>query len=156
REHRETVQVRAPHWVRSSIPEDVNAARLRRLLAGDSLPGSVPLAAAAMAGVPGSVTARRLGLHLALPPAPVTDDETPGPVRVAFASLLADGTTEVHRQVLSGTALAQWGRTHDLTVPLPAGLRRFAVIVEDLPSESWGSALVVPPSGDGMGGGCGR
>ncbi|HVT60626.1 MAG TPA: hypothetical protein VHR45_19790 [Thermoanaerobaculia bacterium] len=40
-------ELRAPRWVRSSTPEEIAAARLRRILHGDTLAGSMPLTARA-------------------------------------------------------------------------------------------------------------
>jgi hypothetical protein len=155
------LEVRAPRWVRSSTPEHLAAARLRRLLDGDDLAGALPISATMLAPPPaptglasGSETAgagaageapEPLVLLAQASPAVAADPASAGPVRVSFAWSDAAGKVEVKHRLLDAGQADAWlrRRTLRLTAPPPAaGRSRVALMVEDLATELWGATVV--------------
>lgn len=115
---RNGVRLRSRRWVRSSTPEGLTEARLRLLLAGESLPESLPLTVEPSAG----------GLKLAVAPFSSPDPVTPGAVRV---SLACGG--EVRHETAPGIEEPDKGWSHTLS----PGCSPAAVLVEDLARERW-------------------
>ncbi|MES1241111.1 MAG: hypothetical protein ABUT39_05780, partial [Acidobacteriota bacterium] len=109
--------VRARRWVRSSTPEGVAEARLRRLLAGDPLPGNLPL----------RIEAGRLVVGAFSAPEPAV----PGPVRISVA--YADGT--IRHELAPGIDAPGLSPDGGWSHALPDGA--VAVLVEDLARERW-------------------
>lgn len=108
--------VRARQWARSSTPEGIAGARLRRLLAGDSLPSSLPLRVE-----DGKIT---------VAPFSAPEPAVPGPVRISIAA--ADGT--IRHELAPGIESGDW--SHALEgQPL-------AVLVEDLARERWSAVRI--------------
>jgi hypothetical protein len=151
------LDVRTARWVRSSTPEALAAARLRRLLDGDDVAGSLPISATILASPPpaaglasGSDTAETgvapepLVLLARASPAGAADPAASGPVRVSFAWSDAAGRVEVKHRLLDAGEADAWlrQRTLRLTAPPPAaGRPRIALMIEDLASEIWGAAV---------------
>jgi hypothetical protein len=133
--------LRTRAWVRSSTPEAVAAARLRLLLGGAPLQGTLPLSAI-VAPRPGA--ADGLDLRLALPAA--AEPGTAAPLRLSLVFAGADGSVrEVRHEVIAGVDLEKgWRRTVPLAAP--AGATKAAVAVEDLGRESWGAARLDLPA----------
>jgi hypothetical protein len=133
---RDGAPVRARAWVRSSTPEGIAEARLRRLLAGDDLPGSLPLQAV-LAGPE---------LRLSLGAFSAPDPAVPGPVRVSVAWEEEEGAVRVRHELAPGiSAPGDGGWSHSLPSGVPPGARPLAVLVEDLARERW-SAVKIPYS----------
>lgn len=114
--------VRARQWVRSSTPEGLTEARLRRLLAGQRLPETLPL----------KVERLRDSLRLTIAPFASPNPVIPGPVRISLAYPGPDGP-EIRHQIAPGIEAAEKGWTYEL--PLPMGAAPSAVLVEDLARE---------------------
>jgi hypothetical protein len=116
--------VRTRQWVRSSTPEEIAEARLRRLLAGDPLPEGLPL----------QVDADTIRVAAFSAPEPAV----PGPVRISIAE--ADGT--IRHELAPGIEAPGKGWSHALK---PAGARPLAVLailVEDLARERWSAVRI--------------
>jgi hypothetical protein len=158
REHPVTVSllanaqaVRTPRWVHSSIPESLAAARLRRNLDGDSLPGPFPVSATTFAATetaagPGSNAAPApLILLTQAAPAAGGANSAAGPLRISFAWTDArEGVTVTHRLLDAGAA-ELWKQRHSLLLEEPrpsSGHQVLAVLIENLASEVWGCAVV--------------
>lgn len=141
----------APPWARSSTPETVAEARLRRLLAGDLAGdlagGDLRLGARFVLAPAVSVSGDRQGtvhLRLELPPggAPA-DPARPILLRVSVATGGPDATPETHHQRLPPQALTGGeGWTFSTDVTLAPGRTAIAVVVEDLLSRKWGEVLI--------------
>jgi hypothetical protein len=110
--------VRARQWVRSSTPEGVAEARLRRLLAGDPLPQGLPLRIEA-----GTI---RVGAFSAPEPA------VPGPVRISVVQ--ADGT--IRHELAPGIEAPDKGWSHAIDG------KPLAVLIEDLARERWSAVRI--------------
>ena len=110
--------LRARRWVRSSTPEGLTEARLRLLLAGESLPESLPLTVEPSAG----------GLKLTIAPFSSPDPVTPGAVRI---SLACEGA--VRHEAAPGIEAPDKGWSHTLS----PGCAPTAILVEDLARERW-------------------
>lgn len=106
--------VRTRRWIRSATPEGIAEARLRRLLAGDSLPTGLPLRAEAG--------------RLIVDPFSAPEPAVPGPVRISIAE--AGGT--IRHELVSGIESPDKGWSR----PFSEG-RPLAVLVEDLARERW-------------------
>lgn len=115
--------VRARQWARSSTPEGIAEARLRRLLAGDSLPTSLPLRVEA-----GKIT---------VSPFSAPEPAVPGPVRISIAA--ADGT--IRHELAPGIESPGLSPGGGWTHALPDG-RPLAVLVEDLARERWSAVRI--------------
>jgi hypothetical protein len=116
--------VRTRRWVRSSTPEGVTEARLRRHLAGQRLPETLPL----------KIEPSPTGLRLTIEPFSSPNPVIPGPVRISLAYSGPDGT-EVRHQMAPGIEAPDKGWAYLLDLPLGAAPR--AVLVEDLARERW-------------------
>ncbi|MFP5284739.1 MAG: hypothetical protein ACLGI9_03280, partial [Thermoanaerobaculia bacterium] len=116
--------LRSRRWVRSSTPEGLTEARLRLLLAGESLPESLPLTVERAPG----------GLKLAVAPFSSPDPVTPGPVRVSLAC--AEG--QVRHETAPGIEAPDKGWTHALS----SACTPAALLVEDLARERWRAARI--------------
>jgi hypothetical protein len=110
--------VRTRRWVRSATPEGIAEARLRRLLAGDSLPQGLPL----------RIEAGRLIVDAFSAPEPAV----PGPVRISIAG--ADGT--IRHELAPGVESSDKGWSHGLDG------KPLAVLVEDLARERWSAVRI--------------
>ena len=119
--------LRSRRWVRSSTPEGLTEARLRLLLAGESLPESLPLTVESTAG----------GLKLTIAPFSSPDPVTPGPVRI---SLSCEGPAgeQLRHETAPGIEAPDKGWSHTLAPPCSPT----AVLVEDLARERWRAAPV--------------
>ncbi|HEX3126213.1 MAG TPA: hypothetical protein VH394_02690 [Thermoanaerobaculia bacterium] len=115
--------VRARQWARSSTPEAVAEARLRRLLAGDSLSSSLPLRVEA-----GTIT---------VAPFSAPEPAVAGPVRISIVQ--ADGT--VRHELAPGIESPEKGWSHGLPDG-PPGDQPLAVLVEDLARERWSAVRI--------------
>ena len=110
--------VRTRRWIRSSTPEGIAEARLRRVLAGDTMPEGLPL----------RVEAGRITVAPFAAPEPAV----PGPVRISIAG--ADGT--IRHELVPGIESPDKEWSH----ALPEGsnpLAVSAILVEDLARERW-------------------
>jgi hypothetical protein len=116
--------VRTRRWVRSATPEGIAEARLRRLLAGDSLPQGLPL----------RIEAGRLIVDAFSAPEPAV----PGPVRISIVG--ADGT--IRHELAPGIEMADKGWSHALP---DGGDTAAAVLVEDLARERWSAVRTGSP-----------
>ncbi|MCZ7651751.1 MAG: hypothetical protein M5U13_11555 [Thermoanaerobaculia bacterium] len=127
----EDAPLRVPRWRRSGTPEQLAEARGLRLLAGGTAPSDLPFTAVWVVEEGG-----RAHLRLAGESAP---REGGGPLRLS----LVFGEEEARHLLVpvSGEAGA-WSRE----LPLPAGVRRVAALVEDLGLGSWSGLLVSPPA----------
>lgn len=110
--------VRTRRWVRSSTPEGIAEARLRRLLAGERLPQGLPLRVEAS-----RLTVDAFSAH---------EPAVPGPVRISIAD--ADGT--IRHELAPGIETPDKGWSH----VLPG--RPLAVLVEDLARERWSAVRI--------------
>lgn len=136
--------VRTRRWVRSSTPQTVSEARLRLLLGGARLNGTLPLTVQ-------SDTASPLHVRLSLP-AQTSDPEggelTPSAhvLRVSTAYMKSDGSVEVRHETVNAADLAK-GWTRSVTLTPPDGARQAAVLVENLGDERWKAEIVKLPGG---------
>lgn len=137
-------RLRARQWQRSSTPEGIAEARLRRLLDGASLDHNLPLRAE-LASAEGSSR-----LQLTVAPFPSPEPVRPAAVRLSLAIPRADGTLEIRHELLPGIAAPDKGWGHAAALSLPPGTRELAVIVEDLARERW-SGAVLEAGGPGAG-----
>jgi Ca-activated chloride channel family protein len=143
-------EIRAPRWLGRELPDAVAAARVRRLLAGEPATGELEVLAAVEGepGGPGTVEAR-------VDLIPLSQADEPGrvaPLRITVGIGDANGDVAslVHaREGVDALGYAgNWRFRRE--VPLPAGVERVAVVVEDLETGAWGGALaaLVAPSAD--------
>lgn len=115
--------VRARRWVRSSTPEGIAEARLRRLLAGDALPEGLPV----------RIEDGKIAVAAFSAPEPAV----PGPVRISIAG--ADGTIRhVLAPGIESPGLSPGG---GWSHALPDG-QPLAVLVEDLARERWSAVRI--------------
>jgi hypothetical protein len=140
-------EVRAPRWVRTSIPASLAAARLRRILAGDPLPTTLPIAlkGAALSRDEVLVVAGEATGEPSPSPSNTASQPSEGPLRVSFAWNAGAAGFRVGHQTLGSQALDLWNhqRAVRVTVPAPPRGAPFAVLIEDLSSERWGGGLVI-------------
>jgi hypothetical protein len=131
--------LRAPVWRRSSTPDEVSAARLRRLLDGAADRGTLEVAAAAGQPAPRSlrVTVRPFTAPNALPAGPFR-------ISLAFAGPTL-ATPAVQHRLITRADLTEKGWTETLPLDPPPGARRLAVAVEDLNHQLWGATVVELP-----------
>ncbi len=124
--------VRSRRWVRSSTPEGIAEARLRRLLAGDRLAEGLPLRVEA-----GRIT---IGAFASSEPA------VPGPVRISVAWQDGSGSLGFRHVLAAGLDAPESGWSAELPADLPAdlppGARPLAVLVEDLARERWSARRI--------------
>lgn len=117
--------VRTRQWVRSSTPDGIAEARLRRLLAGEELPGTLPLDTA----VEENGLRMTVGAFLAPEPA------VAGPVRVTVACEASGGPPVFRHELLPGIDAPAQGWSGEVS---PSSCSRpLAVLVEDLARERW-------------------
>jgi len=142
--------LRTPRWVHSSIPESLAAARLRRSLDGDSLPGPLGVSATVVEAPAGSATPGALVALAQTQPFTVGASSTSGPLRVSFAWTDARGGVTVTHRLLDAGATALWNQRRSLLLAPPrppAAGQVMAVLIENLASELWGCAVVGSPAG---------
>ena len=124
-----TAALRSQRWVKSSPPEELDAARARLLAAGTPVSGGVlKLDATATGGT--------LRVKVA-PAAPAAA----GPLRL---SVTYDNRTEVQHSLFAAASLDK-GWEHTMALQVPNGATRVSVIVEDLAGSRWGGAAVDLP-----------
>jgi hypothetical protein len=116
--------VRTRQWVRSSTPEGIAEARLRRLLAGDRLPEGTP-------EFPLRIETGKINVGAFSAPEPAV----PGPVRISTAYAGADGALTIRHELAPGIDSPDKGWSGTLTGL--DGARPLAVLVEDLARERW-------------------
>lgn len=156
-------EVRTARWVRSSTPESVAAARLRRSLAGDSLAAPLQVSVALLEEPPAAGAQAAAGAHAAdgaaapgpailltqaAAPAVGDGNSVPGPLRISFAWSDARGTVSITHQRLDARAAEVWNRRHALRLappPPPPGHQALAVLIEDLATQLWGCAVLALP-----------
>lgn len=127
-----TTPLRGQHWVKSSPPEELDAARARLLAAHAPVSGSALKVDASVAGTKLKVRVAPAGAASA------------GPVRLSIAY---DNRSEVHHVVIPGTSLEK-GWEHTLDLQPPTGAARVSVVAEDLTQGTWGgTAADLPRSG---------
>jgi hypothetical protein len=132
--------VRSRLWVRSSSPEGIAETRLRELLAGASLPRTLPLTVDARPAADPSQIELRLavGAFVAQGPAQAA------PVRISVAFASDAGPLEIRHESAAGIDDPAKGWSRTITLPVPAGAHRLAVAVEDLARERWAGQTVDP------------
>ena len=128
-----TTALRGPRWVKSSPPEELDAARARLLAARG--PVSRETSGSALK-VDASVAGNKLKVRVA--PAGAA---SAGPVRLSIAY---DNRSEVHHVVIPGTSLEK-GWEHTLDLRPPNGATRVSVDAEDLTRGTWGGTAVDLP-----------
>jgi|HubBroStandDraft_3_1064219.scaffolds.fasta_scaffold18931_2 hypothetical protein len=136
-------EVRAPRWVRTSVPSALAAARLRRLLAGDPLFGDWRLELRATPLVHGQVVI--IGNMAGVPEGVVPGEPAEGPLRFSVAWKEGPDAFHVEHQLLGSQALALWNSQRAVRVIFlspPTGTETLAVLIEDLASERWGGGPV--------------
>ncbi|HVT14902.1 MAG TPA: hypothetical protein VHQ90_01815 [Thermoanaerobaculia bacterium] len=149
-------EVRTARWVRSSTPESVAAARLRRSLAGDSVAAPLQVSVALLeeppaAGAQAADGAAAPGPAILLTQAaPAAGDRNslPGPLRISFAWSDARGTVVITHQRLDARAADLWNRRHALRLAPPRpppGHQALGVLIEDLATQLWGCAVLAIP-----------
>ena len=133
-------RLRHPAWARSSIPESVAAARVRRLLAGELTGGELPLTADL---APASVSGvnRRSTVNLRLPasrPEPAAVDPV---LRLTLGFGGPDVEPTVEHRVLGPQKLGEvWA--HQAEVTLEEDQLWVAILVENLETGAWGGRLI--------------
>jgi hypothetical protein len=135
-------EVRTARWVRSSTPDSVAAARLRRGLAGDSLAASLQVSVALQEEPPAIL------LTQAAAPAAGDGNSVPGPLRISFAWSDARGAVSITHQRLDAGAAELWHRRHSLLLAPPrppSGHQALGILIEDLASQLWGYAVLAIP-----------
>jgi hypothetical protein len=148
----EGAALRTPVWRRSSTPDEVAAARLRRALAGGAEHGTLPLTATAtvVTAAPAHPGEQRRSLRVTVGAFSPPDSLAAGPFRlsIAFAGGPGAAPTVEHR-LLTGAGLSEKGWTETLPLDVPPGARKLGVAVEDLTHQLWGAAVVdlgAPPA----------
>lgn len=124
--------IRSRRWVRASTPEGVAEARLRRRLAGERPPETLPLRA----------DASESGLRLSVGPFSAPDPAVPGPVRVSTVYAGENGALTFRHEMAPAVETPGAGWSHGLAV----NGRPLAVLVEDLGRERWGVAVLAGSS----------
>lgn len=128
---------RARAWVRSSTPEEISEARLRRMLAGSSLPASLPLKVEVQPSGPA-----RWRVKLRVDPFVGPEPLVPGPVRLSFAPAGEEDPIEIRHQTAPGIERPDQGWSHTADIIVPEGARRIAVAIEDLARERWSGIVL--------------
>ncbi|HWM91803.1 MAG TPA: hypothetical protein VN493_13645 [Thermoanaerobaculia bacterium] len=128
---RDGTPLRARRWLRSSTPEGIAEARLRRLLEGERLPESLPLRAEPSGG----------GLKLTVAPFSAPEPVILGPVRISLAYAGPDGTIRIRHETAPGIEAPDKGWSHTLPSVLSSEVPPLAVLVEDLARERWRAVL---------------
>jgi hypothetical protein len=145
---RDGQELRARRWLRAATPEALAAARLHRLLGGESPPGGdLPLRIQALQPAPGAPPGLRLILA-GTPGAVELAQMTPPQVRVSLAFAGPGDSVVIRHETVPGiTDPAQgWSRTVAIPAEVDLGqLGQVAVVVEDLARERWTGALVRLP-----------
>jgi hypothetical protein len=148
----EGAALRTPVWRRSSTPDEVAAARLRRALAGGAEHGTLPLTATAtvVTAAPAHPGEQRRALRVTVGAFSPPDSLAAGPFRlsIAFAGGPGAAPTVEHR-LLTGAGLSEKGWTETLPLDVPPGARKLGVAVEDLTHQLWGATVVdlgAPPA----------
>jgi hypothetical protein len=141
------IVLRAPVWRRSSTPDEVSEARLRRFLdgaAGVRDAASLALTAATAANDPHSLKVT-LAAYSTPTPTPA------GPFRLSLAYTGPGiATPVVQNRLLTSTDLTEKGWTATVSLDIPPGARRLGVAVEDLAHQLWGvTALDLPAAAGG-------
>jgi hypothetical protein len=142
--------LRAPLWVRSSTPEEMTEARLRRMLDGDDLPGSRSLVVKVLPSGAGSPEPHPeppgpLLLQIEASPASAVTTSAAGPVRVSFAWIDEADRVRIRHQLLDAAALGRWNGREPMRLAAPSpspGKPGLAVLIEDLAAETWSGAVV--------------
>jgi hypothetical protein len=124
-----TTPLRGQHWVKSSPPEELDAARARLLAARSPVSGSELKVDAAVTGTQLKVRIAPAGAASA------------GPLRLSIAY---DNRSEVRHVVIPGTSLEK-GWEHTLDLQPPTGAARVSVVAEDLTRGNWGGTAVDLP-----------
>ncbi len=137
-----------PRWARSSTPESVSSARVRRLLAGEPTGGDLELEAEFLTAA-GSGSDRRGELQVALEPvagdAGAESDATAGTVlrlSLGVGGPDVDPTVE-HRRLGSQADRDTW--SYSVGFEMPEDRSWLAVLVEDLETGAWGGRLIEIP-----------
>ncbi len=136
--------VAGPRWVRSSTPEPVAEARVRRILVGEPEVGDLAVSAryqdSADGRAGGTLTVR---LDLA-----AKGSRPPEPERAALRVTVAwgpeDGRPTFQHKILLGQNLTGPAWSYELPLALPPGTDWIVAVVEDLASGAWGARDVAP------------
>ncbi len=136
-----------PGWARSSTPESVSAARIRRLLAGEPTGGELKFEIEDLS-VQGLGLGRRGELQVALEPIGDTDDEAESDMNAVLRFSLGVGGPDVEPTVEHRPLGSQEGRdswTYSVGFEMPEDRSWLAVLVEDLETGAWGGRLIEIP-----------
>ena len=136
-----------PGWARSSTPESVSAARVRRLLAGEPTGGELTLDAEFMTAA-GLGPDRRGELQVAFEPIGGTNDDSESEAHAVLRLSLGVGGPDVdptveHRPLGLQARPGTW--TYSLGFEMPEDRSWLAVLVEDLETGAWGGRLIEVP-----------
>ncbi len=144
RPSRRGLDLAAPQWLATTLPEALAAARVRRLLAGEPGGGSLDVVAtlqsAAEPGAAATLEARAELAELLAPDAELGEVAAPRRLRVTLAPGGSAGPDRLEHvyEVLAEPG-APW--VHHGAVDLPEQSDRFAVVIEDLATGAWGGTL---------------
>ena len=119
-----TAALRGQRWVKSSPPDELDAARARLLAAGNPVSGGTL-----------KVDATATGNTLRVRVAPVSG--AAGPLRL---SVTYDNRSDVQHTVLAAASLDK-GWEHTVNLQIPNGAARVSIVVEDLAGSRWGGAV---------------
>lgn len=144
------LEVYAPRWVRSSTPEAVAEARVRRIVAGEYEVGELALSAqwrreATTAPSTDGLSNGTLAVKVDLADRAAGDpDAKRTTVRLTVAHGREGAAASYQHLVLTGQDFSGTVWTHELPLSLPADTEWLVAVVEDLASGSWGARDLEP------------
>ncbi len=134
----------------AGLPAEVAALRARRLLAGEEGRGDLPLSAD-LRMMDGGPTGRQAELEVRLAPSALPAGSLPPGAVLRLTAAAPEGTIGerlVQRSLGAGEAIGSEPWTYRVTLPLPEGADRVAVVV-DLPASGlWGAELAAVVTGE--------
>ncbi|HEX9943225.1 MAG TPA: VWA domain-containing protein [Thermoanaerobaculia bacterium] len=165
RAQRSDLSVRARRWDAAGIPEEVAAARARRLLEGEEDGGGLEISARIQPDATAPPAERRGTLDLR-----IESPDIHGPFRLTVAG---PGSAAASHRLLTADLAGPEAGAYRISVPLPEEAEAVAVLVGPLAGGAWGGQVVtlsgqaaepdalsvsrpvlriVPPSGDALAG----
>lgn len=135
------IRVQGAKWVRSSTPDAVAEARVRRIVTGEPEMGELALSARLQGGKSGEASTLVLRLDLTSSQRFSAERST---LRLTVAAGIEDGPARFTHHLLAGQKLTGALWSHDLPVELSGEEEWLVVLVEDLATGVWGARDLSP------------
>ncbi len=137
------MRLNAPKWVRSSTPEAVAEARVRRIVTGEPELGELALSARKRtSGADGKISVSlRLDLGASAQAEPSSLEST---LRLTVASGIEGGPARFTHHLLVGQKLSGALWSHELPLDLTGDEEWLVLVVEDLATGAWGARDLSP------------